>query len=154
VVRVRPRDPGIRERDDGPASGGQIVGESVNEEQRRDRVDGQRLPEIVATEGLERRTGKGSAGDDDVVDATDAAARAGHDRFGRGVVEEIGADERNRGAARSRELRGERFELRAAPGGQDDAVAAMSQRPRNGDAETSRGADDEHPATSLHACVL
>ena len=68
----------------------------------------------------------------------------------RGVLEEVCADEGNLGAARYAELRRESLELRSTARRQDDAVSSLGQRASDGDAETSRGAHDEHLTTRVH----
>jgi hypothetical protein len=67
------------------------------------------------------------------------------------LVEEVRAHERRAVlGAGGTELPRKRLELRAAACRENDLVPAEHERPGDGDAEASGGADDEHLTTGLH----
>jgi len=140
MVRVRPGDARIRQRNDRPPRLRQILGQGMDQEKRGYGVHRERVPEIVAAKRLERGPRERAARDDDVVHSAHRPANAVHYGFVRVVLGEIGAHEGEAGARPPRPSSvEERFELRPVSARQDDVVSPADERPGDPRAEAARG---------------
>ncbi len=152
VVLERTRGARVPEPDHRAACFGEITRQRVNEQERRDGVDGERALEVLAAELVERGPRKRTARQNDVVDRAapvdrrNRGAKTPNDVLDGVTMGEIGADERGRSAPGPRERGAELLELVRVTRREDDLVPAGGDRLRDGYPKAARCADHEYPS--------